>query len=89
MGRKVKTHRFNGVKYKIEASGEIDGITYTGKDDKAYPLIVACNPKTKKGLITTIHEAMHATSWHSREEVIDRASTEIGTLLWRLGWRRK
>ena len=85
--KKVRTHRFNGKRYNICLIGAIDGICDTKENFPS--LVVACDPDTQNGLITTIHEAMHAGNWDKHEETIDRSSTEIGKLLWRLGWRRK
>jgi hypothetical protein len=45
--------------------------------------------KTKNGLVTAIHEALHAENWSKDEDTVDRVSKEIGTFLWRLGYRWK
>jgi hypothetical protein len=78
----MKTHSFNGRRYEIDTT----------------PLAGLCNKKstsirifedlnTRKGLITAIHETLHAEAWNTSEKVIDRVSTEIGDFLWRLGYR--
>jgi len=85
--RKVRTHTFNGVIYTIGiCSSGIDGRCEIpeGKPE----ITIACDINTQKGLITLIHEAMHAGNWDKHEETIDRSSTEIGRFLWRLGFRR-
>lgn len=85
MDRQVKTHCFNGHIYTIFIGG-FEGLTDKfGK--KAYTMAVNCDPNTQKGLISLIHEAMHAGNWDKHEKTIDRSSKEIGRLLWRLGWR--
>lgn len=83
---KVKTHRFNGIKYKI-LIGEFDGFADDRHNERT--LVVSCDPNTKNGLVTLIHEAMHCGNWDKHEETIDRTSKEIGSLLWRLNYRRK
>jgi hypothetical protein len=83
--RKVKTHSFNGIRYQV-LIGHFDGVADT--DDK-YSIVVNGELDTRKDLITLIHEAMHAGNWAKHEDTIDRSSTEIGKLLWRLGYRRK
>ena len=86
MTRKVKSHSFNGCRYNI-AFGRFDGATDVDKSPRE--MLIAAKPNTRNELITIIHEAMHAGNWDKHEETIDRSSTEIGTLLWRLGFRRK
>lgn len=83
--RKVRTHSFNGIKYDICFCDGIDGRCEIpeGKPE----LTIGCRINTQRGLITLIHEAMHAGNWDKHEETVDRSSKEIGRLLWRLGWR--
>jgi len=83
---KVRTHTFNGVKYKIDFTGKIDGLADT--KELLPSIVIACGEDTQNELITIIHEAMHAGNWDKREATIDRSSKEIGKLLWRLGFRR-
>ena len=85
---KVKTHTFNGRKYKIEvdpdgANGVCD--QYSPKDRY---LQIFTDLDRRKGLITAIHEALHAESWTKSEKIVDRVSREIGMFLWNLGYRR-
>lgn len=83
----VRTHTFNGRKYKIEI-GPLDGCCDQYKCNERYIQIFA-DLKTKDGLITAIHESLHAENWAASEEVVERVSSEIGSFLWRLGWRKK
>lgn len=82
--KKVKTHTFDGVRYEI-LIGNFDGAADT---HGTYSLLINGDTNTQKGLITLIHEAMHAGNWDKHEETIERSSKEIGRLLWRLGWRQ-
>ena len=84
---KVRTHTFNGKRYKIVFTGRIDGLADT--KELLPSVVIACEENTQNELITIIHEAMHAGNWDKHEETIDRSSNEIGKLLWRLGFRRK
>lgn len=84
----IKTHTFNGRKYKIDLLGPVDGLTDTFNLDDRHLAILA-DLKTKQGLITVIHESLHACNWRATEDVVDRVSTEIGGFLWRLGYRKK
>ena len=87
--KKVKTHTFNGHKYNIKLTPFIfDGLTDIAEKEE-YNMFVFANLKTRNGLITLIHEALHASSWKGTEEDVDRTSKEIGDFLWRLGYRRK
>jgi len=83
--KKVKTHSFNGHRYNIKL-WRFDGATDVDKSPR--DMLIAAKPYTRNELITLIHEAMHAGNWDKHEETIDRSSTEIGSLLWRLGYRR-
>ena len=86
MVKKVKTHLFNGVRYKIVQMGQVDGITDT--KNTAPELVNCAKEDTLSELITWVHEAMHAGNWDKREETIDQSSKDIGRLLWRLGYRK-
>ena len=95
--RKVKTHKFNGTKYYIGVDEPYVGWCDKPKkpDISEYPAIrlpsgLPCGNKrgAKIGLITLLHECLHAENWDKSERNIDKVSTEIGTLLWRLNYRR-
>lgn len=83
---KVRTHSFNGIKYEIEFTGKIDGLSET-KEGLRY-MVIATEPYTQNELITIIHEGFHASRWNAHEETVDQVSSDIGRLLWRLGYRR-
>ena len=86
--RLVRTHTFNGRKYKIEIKpGPTDGVCDQYKLERL--LSIYADLETENGLITALHEALHAENWAATEDVVDRVSTEIGNFLWRLGYRRK
>lgn len=96
--KKVRTHRFNGVKYYIGVDEPYIGWCDRPKrpDKKEYPAIRLPNglPKgekkgAKQGLQTLVHECLHAENWSVSEKIVDRCAVEIGSLLWRLGYRRK
>ncbi len=85
--KKVHTHTFNGRSYKIDF-GDFEGLCDMYKCNERY-IRVLPDLNTRKGLITAIHETLHAESWTASEDVVDRVSNEIGSFLWRLGWRVK
>lgn len=84
--RPVKTHIFNGRKYKIKIR-QLDGECDTYSLNERY-LCVYADMNTRNGLISTIHESLHAENWAETEGVVDRVSREIGSFLWRLGYRK-
>ena len=85
----VKTHTFNGRRYKIDID-KIDGYCEQYViNENSRSLVILADLKTRKGLITAIHEALHASDWRQSEEAVDRVSKEIGSFLWRLGYRTK
>lgn len=96
--RKVKTHRFNGVRYYIGVDEPY--IAWCDKpkspDKKEYPAIrlpdglpFDNDKRAKQGLVSLIHECLHAENWDDSEKKVDRVAVDIGNLLWRLGYRRK
>ena len=86
--KKVKKHTFNKVIYDIDMCGPMNG--YCDHPRGRRPAIrITAEPYTKKELISILHETGHAEDWAKSEEIVDRISTEIGTFLWRLGYRRK
>ena len=86
--RKIKTHTFNGRRYKIDIrDSPLDGACDQYNTERF--LFICADLDSRNGLITAIHEALHAESWVKDEETIDRVSKEIGTFLWRLGYRRE
>ena len=86
--RKLKTHTFNGRKYRIDIMDyHVDGVCDQYKPKRM--MMLCADLKTRMGLITVVHEALHAENWCKDEQTIDNVSKEIGTFLWRLGYRRK
>lgn len=96
--KKVRTHTFNKVKYKIGVDEPYFGwCDRPRKPQKSeYPAIrlpegLPCGDKkgAKNGLISLVHECLHAENWNAHEKTVERCAVEIGSLLWRLGYRRK
>ncbi len=85
MGRPVKTHTFNGEKYLITVDS-LDGMCSTFKKERE--LVILADLNKQAGLITTIHESLHAENWSKKEADVERVSQEIGSFLWRLGFRK-
>ena len=81
----VRSHTFHKRKYKIIISPPVDGQCTTYKPERE--LWIMESLKTKNGLVTALHEALHAERWSESEEVVDRVSREIGDFLWRLDYR--
>jgi len=84
---KVKTHTFNGRKYKIDIDS-IDGNCDQYACNERY-LSIYADLKTQTGLITAVHESLHACNWAKTEDIVDNVSKDIGRFLWRLGYRIK
>lgn len=83
----VKTHTFNKVRYDIDICGPIDGSCDYRNGGKP-SIRITTESFTKQELIAILHECGHAEDWSKSEDIIDRISTEVGTFLWRLGYRR-
>lgn len=94
----VRTHKFNGKKFHIGVDEPYIGwCDKPGQPDPAeYPAIrlpeglpSGEERGAKQGLTTLIHEMIHAEDWGISENAVDRIATDMGSLLWRLGYRRK
>lgn len=86
----IKTHTFNGVKYRIvleKLDGFCDIDCDTDKD--RYWLIAQKDLSTLSGLETVIHEALHACNWKATEDRVENTASDIARLLWRIGYRKK
>ena len=86
---KVKTATFNGRKYKIDIEPDgLDGnCDQYACNERYFSIYTDLNKQT--GLITAIHEGLHACKWDASESSVDTASKDIGRFLWRLGYRIK
>ena len=84
----VKTHTFNKVRYDIDICGPIDG-SCDYRIGNRPSIRITTEPYTKQELIAILHECGHAEDWSKAEDIIDRIAMEVGTFLWRLGFRRK
>jgi len=65
-----------------------DGLTDI-EEGKEHHMMIFTELNTRNGLITLIHEALHAENWTANEKDVERVSREIGGFLWRLGFRLK
>ena len=52
-------------------------------------ITVESNQGEREFLDTLIQELMHAAYWDIKEDAIDEGATDVATVLWRLGYRRK
>lgn len=95
---KVRTHSFNSVRYRIGVDDPYDGWCDPPRKPQKneFPAIRLPNglpcgdePGAKIGLINLLHEIGHARNYKRTEKVIDQEAIETGTLLWRLGYRRR
>ena len=83
----VRTATLNGTRYTVDTD-PIDGCCSPPKPSDRKPILRVCRPlDTLAGLITLIHEAMHACDYDKHENTVDRTSKDIGRLLWRFGYR--
>ena len=83
----VRSHTFNGQRYHIYVHPPVHG--FCDSTPKNMELYIFEPLRSKNGLITSIHEALHAENRNTPEEVVERMGREIGSFLWRLGYRWK
>lgn len=93
MTRKVRSHRFRGVKYQLDVDEPYVGLC--DNPESPNPFIRIPNglgygngKKAREDLLTLLHECCHAENWKLSEDEVDNIAYDIGTLLWRLGYRR-
>lgn len=66
------------------------GPNYGICDDPSSPNKTIKIEKSLKGkdkLRIILHELLHASAWDLSEEWVDKSSTDISEILWRLGYR--
>lgn len=82
----VRTATFGGIRYDIDLCGPIDGCCDQPKGGRP-ALMITTDLNTKNGLISLIHECLHALAWSVDEDKVNQVSKDVGRLLWRLGYR--
>lgn len=90
---KVRSHIINNTKYEIDVDDPYLGLIDNGfvkRITLPNGLAFGKGAKAKTDLITLLHECIHAEiGINSKvEKQVDRMATDIGTLLWKLGYRR-
>jgi hypothetical protein len=89
---KIKSHTFNGRKYKIELVDSIDGVTDIPGEPEEYEMLIL-KGNGVKALHSALHEGLEGCGCceciHRYEERKDgRPSTwDVARFLWRLGYR--
>ena len=81
----MQTHTFRGRRYKIGVNPAPDGDCSQYKAERE--LNIYADMKTRNGLVTALHESLHACHWSATEEMVDETSKDIGRFLWALGYR--
>ncbi len=91
--RPVKTHTFNGIKYKIEQAERIDGVTDVQEDDSP-PEMLILDGDDLKSLHSAMHEGMEAIRAcdkciHGYRDDGYPETWDVAKFLWRLGYRKE
>lgn len=81
----MKIHTFCGKTYDIYIGERLDGFTDTNNQ---YGMVIERDLKTKVGLETAIHEALHACDWSKHEDKVNQTAYDIARFLWNLGYRK-
>jgi len=94
MTRKVKSHSFNGKKYKIDYATEINGIC-----DSVASELTILRGNSIKALGSALEEGLHALEIPDKYLHKSAKKTKVGQslskvddlarFLWRIGWRKK
>lgn len=56
-------------------------------DDEQRAIRILRDLPEREKLRVVLHELLHAECWDLAEECVDRVSTTMRDVLWRLGWR--
>ena len=85
----VRTEVFSSGRYRIELHEDYHGFAEVPRQPGADELCIWINPRLrgKQRLETIIHEAIHAEWPDMPEQKVEAAGTNIGRLVWRLGYR--
>lgn len=87
---------------RITLVGKLWNLIFKSLPKRPQKVYGLCDEPSKKGkqitiatglteideLDTLIHEMIHASVWQLDEEIVDRMSTDIARVLFRLGYRR-
>jgi len=85
---------FRGVPYRVvfhkrmpKGWAKHDG--YCSPRDSASPTVgIRRGMDDERELEVTIHEAIHACHWDLSEEAVEQTASDLGRMLWALGWRK-
>jgi len=89
--RKITRHTFDGAKYWVSLLPEgLDGfcVDRLRKDDNL-EICIARPLRTKRGLETAIHEAIHAICPKVAESHVTHLGEELADWLWKLDYRTR
>ena len=87
----VRTEVFSSGRYRIELDMDYHGFAEVPRQPSSDELCIWINPrlKGKTRLETIVHECIHAEFPDMSEDQVESAGTNIGRLLWRLGYRQE
>lgn len=92
--KKVRTHTFNGRKYKIEFCDRIDGVTDIPGEPETFEMLILAGSDLK-ALHAALHEGCEASDMcdeclhgYDRDDGYPR-TWDLARFLWRLGYRIK
>ena len=86
--KEVQIHTFCGKRFHIHL-GELHGLCICCEEEEhERELFLMEDLATREGLITAIHEAMHACDFNRQEITVNQEALDIGNFLWRLGFRQ-
>jgi len=87
----VKSHTFNGRKYKVELTERIDGVTDVPGTPDPYEILIL-DGNDLKALHSALHEGLEAIGASDIHDYRDDGypkTWDVAKFLWRLGYRRR
>jgi len=84
-------HKFRNVTYKIDVKTPFGGICdapdIVARLKNLPGIHISEDIHEEAGLIALIHEGLHASNWNKSETDVFKTAEDIGSLLWKLGFR--
>lgn len=79
-----KRYTFKRCRMPSDALGQCDP-----PDERGKQIRVCHTLRGEKELDVVIHELLHGCMWNLGETAINDSATDIASVLWRMGYRRK
>jgi len=84
----VFVHTFSGRKYQVHTDEFVGWCDTSEKRDRFLMMFPSGISRTREGLDTVVHEAIHACLPRLPERDVVEMANDISSFLWKLGYRK-